>query len=242
VPGLLDGHVHVESGMVTVTEFVRAVIPHGTTGIFIDPHEMANVFGLRGVKLMVNESARQPIHVWVQVPSCVPAAPGLETAGASIGPAEVADAITWPGVIGLGELMNFPAGGAGDRKLLAEMTAAHEAGKTIGGHYASPDLGPLFHGYAAGGAEDDHEGRRLEDAAARLRQGMKPMLRYGSAAHDVSAQVGAITKLGLDSRRFMLCTETRTQTLASEGHMDRVPARWLRPAHDRDPNGHHQHG
>ena len=223
VPGLLDAHMHVESGMVTVTEFVRAVISHGTTGIFIDPHEIANVFGLRGVKLMVNESARQPIHVWVQVPSCVPAAPGLETAGASIGPAEVADAITWPGVIGLGEMMNFPAVGAGDRNMLAEMATAHDAGKTVGGHYASPDLGLAFHGYAAGGAEDDHEGRRVEDAVARLRQGMKPMLRYGSAAHDVAAQVGAITKLGLDSRRFMLCTDnSHAQTLASEGHMDRV--------------------
>jgi adenine deaminase len=223
VPGLLDAHVHVESGMVTVTEFVRAVLPHGTTGIFIDPHEIANVSGLRGVRLMVKESARQPIHVWVQVPSCVPAAPGLETSGASIGPAEVAKAITWPGVIGLGEMMNFPAVVAGDRKMLAEMATTHAAGRTVGGHYASPDLGLPFHGYAAGGAEDDHEGRRVEDAAARLRQGMKPMLRYGSAAHDVAAQIGAITQLGLDSRRFMLCTDdSHAQTLASEGHMDRV--------------------
>jgi adenine deaminase len=98
VPGLLDGHMHVESGMVTVTEFVRAVIPHGTTGMFIDPHEIANVFGLRGVRLMVDEAAGQPIHVWVQVPSCVPSAPGLETPGAAIGPDEVAEAMTWPGL------------------------------------------------------------------------------------------------------------------------------------------------
>ena len=72
VPGLLDGHMHVESGMLTVTEFVRAVVPHGTTGMFIDPHEIANVFGLRGVRMMVDEAALQPIHVWVQMPSCVP--------------------------------------------------------------------------------------------------------------------------------------------------------------------------
>ena len=87
VPGLLDGHMHVESGMLTVTEFVRAVIPHGTTGMFVDPHEIANVLGLRGVRLMVDEAAQQPIHVFVQVPSCVPSAPGLETPGAVIGPA-----------------------------------------------------------------------------------------------------------------------------------------------------------
>ncbi|MBL6981527.1 MAG: adenine deaminase, partial [Anaerolineales bacterium] len=82
VPGLLDAHMHVESGMVTVTEFVRAVARRGTTGIFIDPHEIANVFGLKGVKLMVDEAAEQPIHVWVQMPSCVPSAPGFETPGA----------------------------------------------------------------------------------------------------------------------------------------------------------------
>ena len=88
-PGLLDGHMHVESGMLTVTEFVRAVLPHGTTGMFIDPHEIANVFGLEGVRLMAEEAAIQPIHVWVQVPSCVPSAPGLETPGATIGPEEM---------------------------------------------------------------------------------------------------------------------------------------------------------
>src|SRR3569832_2043832 len=82
VPGLLDGHMHVESGMVTVTEFVRAVAVRGTSGMFIDPHEMANIFGLKGVKLMVVEVLKQPIHVWVQMPSCGPSAPGLETPGA----------------------------------------------------------------------------------------------------------------------------------------------------------------
>jgi adenine deaminase len=106
VPGLLDAHMHVESGMVTVTEFVRAVAVRGTTGMFIDPHEIANIFGLKGVKLMVDEAQKQPIHVWVQMPSCVPSAPGLETPGSSIGPKEVAEAMKWKGIIGLGEMMN----------------------------------------------------------------------------------------------------------------------------------------
>lgn len=223
VPGLLDGHMHVESTMVTITEFVRAVAPRGTTGIFIDPHEMANVFGLKGVRLMVDQAAQQPIHVWVQIPSCVPSAPGLETPGASIGPKEVAEAMSWPGVIGLGEMMNFPAVSAGNLGLLAEISTTHAADKTVGGHYASADLGLPFHGYAAGGAEDDHEGTRLIDAVARARQGMRPMLRYGSAWHDVAAQVGAVTKKGLDPRRFILCTDdSHAQTLAYDGHMDRV--------------------
>ena len=223
VPGLLDGHMHVESGMVTVTEFVRAAAPHGTTGMFIDPHEIANVFGLEGVRLMVEEAAVQPIHVWVQVPSCVPSAPGLETPGASIGPEEVAKAMSWDGIIGLGEMMNFPGVFLSDDKMHAEMAATVAAGKTIGGHYASPDLGLPFHGYVVGGPQDDHEGTRVEDAIARVRQGMKPMLRYGSGWHDVAAQVKAITERGIDPRHFILCTDdSHAETLVEEGHMDRV--------------------
>ena len=223
VPGLLDGHMHVESGMLTVTEFVRAVIPHGTTGMFVDPHEIANVLGLRGVRLMVDEAARQPIHVFVQVPSCVPSAPGLETPGAVIGPSEIEEALTWPGIVGLGEMMNFPGVCAGNDKVHAELAATRQAEKVIGGHYASPDLGLPFHGYAAGGAQDDHEGTRLEDAVARIRQGMRVMLRYGSAWHDVAAQLPAINALGLDPRHFILCTDdSHSETLVNEGHMDRV--------------------
>ncbi len=206
IPGLLDGHMHIESGMLTVTEFVRAVIPYGTTGMFVDPHEIANVFGLDGVRLMVEEAANQPIHVWVQMPSCVPSAPGLETPGKSLGPEEVAEAMTWEGIIGLGEVMNFPGVYLSDEKMHAEMAEARKVGKVLGGHYASPDLGLPFHGYAAGGPEDDHEGTRLEDAVVRVRQGMKPMLRFGSAWHDVAAQIKAVTELGIDPRHFILCT------------------------------------
>lgn len=222
-PGLIDGHMHVESGMVSVTEFVRAVLPHGTTAMFIDPHEIANVFGLEGVKLMADEAAIQPIHVWVQVPSCVPSAPGFETPGAIIGPEEVAEALQWEHVIGLGEVMNFPGVYLGDAKMHLEMGEARAAGKVIGGHYASPDLGLPFHGYAAGGPEDDHEGTRAEDAAARVRQGMKAMLRFGSGWLDVAEGVRAITEMGLDSRRFILCTDdSHSATLVNEGHVNRA--------------------
>ena len=215
--------MHVESGMVTVTEFVRAVAVRGTTGMFIDPHEIANIFGLKGVKLMVDEAQQQPIHVWVQMPSCVPSAPGMETPGAHIGPKEVAEAMKWKGIIGLGEMMNFPGVFMGDKNMLEEMSITHAHNKTIGGHYASPDLGLPFHGYVAGGAEDDHEGTRVEDSVARVRQGMKSMLRYGSSWYDVASQVGAITQLGMDSRRFLLVTDdSHAATLTQEGHMDRV--------------------
>lgn len=223
VPGLVDGHMHIESGMLTPAEFAAAVMPHGTTTMFVDPHEIANVLGLRGVRLMHDEALMQPVNIWVQMPSCAPSAPGLETTGQAIGVEDVAEAMTWPGIIGLGEMMNFPGVIAGDGQMLAEMAATAAAGKVIGGHYASPDLGPPFHAYAAGGPADDHEGTREEDAIARMRQGMRAMLRLGSAWYDVKAQITAVTERGLDPRNMILCTDDcHSGTLVHEGHMNRV--------------------
>lgn len=223
VPGLCDGHMHVESGMVTVTEFCRAVIPHGTTSMFIDPHEIANVLGLEGVRLMHDEALAMPVNVHVQMPSCVPSAPGLETPGATLSVEDVAEAMTWPNIIGLGEVMNFRGVIANDPVMTGEIAETMRAGRTVGGHYASPDLGLPFHGYVAGGPEDDHEGTRAEDAIARVRQGMKAMLRLGSAWYDVAAQVKAVTEAGIDSRNLILCTDdSHSGTLVEEGHMDRV--------------------
>jgi adenine deaminase len=223
VPGLCDAHMHVESGMVTVTEFCRAVIPHGTTSLFIDPHEIANVLGLPGVRLMHDEALAMPVNVHVQMPSCVPSAPGLENAGAQLTVADVEEAMTWENIVGLGEVMNFPGVAANDPVMAGEIAATMRAGRTVGGHYASPDLGLPFHGYVAGGPEDDHEGTRAADAIARVRQGMKAMLRLGSAWYDVAAQVKAVTESGVDPRNFILCTDdSHSGTLVNEGHMDRV--------------------
>ena len=223
VPGLADAHMHVESSMCTITEYVRAVLPHGTTAIFADPHEIANVFGLDGVRMMAAEAAAMPINVFLQVPSCVPSAPGLETPGARITAREVQEAMSWPGVIGLGEMMNFPGLAGNDPQMHAEVAATMRAGKTVGGHYASPDLGRGFHGYLAGGPADDHENMREVDAVERARRGVRPMLRFGSAWHDVAAQITAVTERGLDPRQFILCTDdVHAATLVRDGHMDRV--------------------
>ncbi|RUX63994.1 adenine deaminase, partial [Mesorhizobium sp. M2A.F.Ca.ET.040.01.1.1] len=129
-------HMHVESGMVTVTEFCRAVIPHGTTSMFIDPHEIANVLGLPGVRLMHDEAVAMPINVHVQMPSCVPSAPGLEHAGAELTVADVAEAMTWDNIIGLGEVMNFPGVAANNPVMSGEIAETVQAGKTVGGQYA----------------------------------------------------------------------------------------------------------
>jgi adenine deaminase len=222
VPGLCDGHMHIESGMLTVGQFVRAVLPHGTTSMFVDPHEVANVLGLAGVRLMHDEALVQPINVFVQMPSCCPSAPGLETPGAEITPEDVAQAMAWPNIIGLGEMMNYPGVIQADEKMLAEIAATQAAGKTVGGHYASPDLTD-FPAYAAGGPADDHEGTREADAIMRVRQGMRAMLRLGSAWYDVKAQITAVTERGLDPRNFILCTDDcHSGTLVDEGHMNRV--------------------
>jgi len=223
IPGLCDGHMHIESGMLTPAEFARAVIPHGTTSMFTDPHEIANVLGLAGVKLMHDEALLQPVNIWTQMPSCAPSAPGLETTGYAIGPDDVAQAMTWPGIVGLGEMMNFPGVVAGDARMLAEIAATQAAGKTVGGHYASPDLGPAFHAYVAGGPADDHEGTAEADAIARIRQGMRAMLRLGSAWYDVERQITAVTERGLDPRNVILCTDDcHSGTLVKDGHMNRV--------------------
>ncbi len=223
VPGLCDAHMHVESGMLTVSEFVRAVLPHGTTSMFVDPHEIANVLGLDGVRLMHDEAVDQPINVFVQMPSCAPSAPGLETTGEELGPDDVEAAMGWPNIIGLGEMMNFPGVASGDPKMLGEIAATQNAGKVVGGHYASPDLGSPFHAYVAGGPADDHEGTREEDAVARVRQGMRAMLRLGSAWYDVKSQITAVTEKGLDPSNFILCTDDcHSGTLVNDGHMDRV--------------------
>ncbi|WP_223631855.1 adenine deaminase [Rhodobacter sp. TJ_12] len=223
LPGLCDAHMHIESGMLTPAEFAAAVIPHGTTTMFTDPHEIANVLGLEGVRMMHDEAALQPVNIFTQMPSCAPSAPGLETTGFEITPEDVAEAMTWPGIIGLGEMMNFPGVVNADPKMLAEIAATQNAQKTVGGHYASPDLGAPFRAYAAGGPADDHEGTCEADAIARVRQGMRAMMRLGSAWYDVESQISAVTEKGLDPRNFILCTDDcHSGTLVNEGHMNRV--------------------
>ena len=223
IPGLCDGHMHIESGMLTPAEFARAVIPHGTTTMFTDPHEIANVLGLEGVRMMHDEALMQPVNIFTQMPSCAPSAPGMETTGFEITAEDVAEAMAWEGIIGLGEMMNFPGVINADPQMLAEIAATQRAGKTVGGHYASPDLGPAFAAYVAGGPADDHEGTCEADAIARMRQGMRSMIRLGSAWYDVESQITAITERGLDSRNMILCTDDcHSGTLVNDGHMNRV--------------------
>jgi adenine deaminase len=224
-PGFLDGHCHIESSQITVTQFARAVLPLGTTGGFFDAHEITNVLGLRGLRLMVDEARATPLAAYMQVASCVPStSTTLETPGAVIGPEEVTEALSWgEDVIALGEVMNFPGVVFGDEKMHGEIAAALRAGKIADGHFAWPPDDWRLAAYAASGITGCHEGTTTEDTVWRLRQGMYAKLRRGSAWHDVEATIKAHTELGLDPRRILLVTDDRSpESLVEEGHLNFV--------------------
>jgi len=233
VPGLLDGHMHVESSMVSVTELARAIVPLGTTGIFMDPHEIANVLGLSGVQMMMAEARGLPLKVYTTIPSCVPAAPGFEDTGAAIGPAEVGEAMTWPGVVGLGEMMNFPGVLAGDELVHAEIQKTLAAGRVVTGHYGLPDTGAGLQGYIAAGGSSCHESTTAAEALAKLRLGMYAMLREGSAWRDIKATIKSVTETRVDTRHLLLVTDdTHPETILRLGHLNHVVRRAIQEGFD----------
>jgi adenine deaminase len=224
VPGLVDTHLHVESVMVTVTRFAEAVLPRGTTTVFIDNHEMANVFGLEGMRWFLDEGRGLPLKVFLAVPSCVPALPGFEDGGATLGPAEIREALAWPGVAGLGEMMNMPGVLAGDEAMHAEIAATLEAGKPVTGHWSLAGWRDhRLQAYAAAGVDSCHETTTREDALAKLRAGMWVQFRQGSTFRDVEALAPVLTEDGVDSRHCLLVTDdVHPETIATDGHMDHV--------------------
>lgn len=225
-PGFLDGHIHVESSMMSVSEYAKAVVPHGTTGIYMDPHEICNVLGMDGVKYMIEDGKNTPLKNMVTMPSCVPAVPGFEDTGAYIGPKEVAESMSWPDVVGLGEMMNFPG-------ILNSSDHAHDivgetlkANKTVTGHYSIPDTGNGLQAYIASGVRCCHESTRKEDALEKMRLGMYAMIREGSAWHDLKEVIRCITEEKVDSRFAVLVSDdTHPHTLLHDGHLDHIVRR-----------------
>ena len=199
-PAFMDGHIHVESSMLTVGEFSKAAIPHGTSGIFMDPHEVCNVLGLDGVKFMLEDAKRSPLKTMLTTPSCVPAVPGFEDTGSSIGPEDIAETMKWDECVGLGEMMNFPGILSSDKRTHAIVGETLKAGKTVTGHYSLPETGKGLNAYIAAGVRCCHESTRAEDALQKMRLGMYAMLREGSAWHDLSNVAKAITAHKVDSR------------------------------------------
>lgn len=222
-PGFMDGHMHLESAMVTAGEYARAAVPHGTTAVFADPHEICNVMGLAGVQAVVEDAARTPLKVLVTTPACVPAVPGFEDSGAEIGPEDVRRTMDWDAVVGLGEMMNYPGVIQGDARMHAELAATLRAGKTPTGHFPLRDAPRELNAYTASGVRCCHESTRSQDALAKMRLGMYAMLRQGSAWQDLKETVRAVTGGKVDPRYAVLVSDDlHPGTLARKGHMDHI--------------------
>ncbi len=231
-PGFIDAHVHPEASMLTLTQFARAILPHGTTSVFIDPHEFANVMGVKGVRMLMEESRRISLRTFVAMPSCVPASPGLETSAVSLGPQEIKHAMRWDQVAGLGEMMNYPGVIKGERKVHEEIAATLLAGKIVEGHCV--DLtGKELSACVAAGITSCHESTTTMQAVEKLRLGMHTMLREGSAWLDVAETIKSVTERGLDSRHAVLVTDDRdSNSIVKQGHMDHVVRRAIEEGTD----------
>ncbi|MDL2232669.1 adenine deaminase [Ruminococcaceae bacterium OttesenSCG-928-L11] len=232
-PGFLDGHIHVESSMMTVREYARTVIPHGTTSIFPDPHEIANVLGEHGLEFMIADAEGIPLRVFTQMPSCVPAVPGFEETGAVLGPQETARFMAGDSIYGLGEMMNFPGVLGGDADTHSKIASTLAAGKTVTGHYSMPETGMGLNAYIASGVRCCHESVRAEDALAKMRLGMYAQIREGSAWHDLHEVIRSITERKIDSRfACLISDDTHPHTLIAHGHMDHIVRRAIQEGVD----------
>jgi len=216
-PGLIDGHVHVESSMVTIPEFARAVVPHGTTSVVIDPHEIANVLGVRGVRFMAESAKNVPLNVFIMIPSCVPAT-HLETSGATLTSSDIKRLLKEPWAIGLAEMMNFPGVIFRNPEVLKKIEVAR--GKRIDGH--APLLtGKGLYAYLTAGIRSDHECTAAFEAKEKLKNGMWIMIREGTAARNLKDLLPLVTSA--NSRRFLFVSDDRhPKELLEEGHVDSV--------------------
>lgn len=223
LPGLMDAHIHVESSLLSPEAFARLAVAHGTTGIVADPHELVNVCGIAGAEYVKEAFSRirkegvEPLDVFLQLPSCVPATP-FETSGAVLNGTETAHEIKRPLFHGLGEMMNYPGVLSADEDTLKKIEAAHEAGKVVDGH--APDVrGDALNAYLAAGFATDHECGSPEECAEKVARGMYVQLRNSSSAHNLEVNCAAVTPFNF--RRFLACSDDKNAyDLANKGHMD----------------------
>lgn len=220
MPGFIDGHVHIESSMVSVAEFARAVIPCGTTSAVIDPHEIGNVLGIKGIRYMLDSSVDACLGVYVMLPSCVPSTP-LETSGYTLSATELKELINDPRVLGLGEMMSYPAVIFRDEDTMRKIAMTYETAqgrKAVDGH--APNLeGKNLNAYTAAGIKSDHECTNVREAMMKIRAGMYVMIREGTAAKNLKNLLPAVNEA--NARRFVFCTDDRhLEDIATEGHID----------------------
>lgn len=225
-PAFMDGHIHIESSMLSVGEYAKAVVAHGTSGVFIDPHEICNVLGLDGVNYMMEDAKRTPLKTMLTTPSCVPAVGGFEDTGAKMDPEDVAVTMDYDCCVGLGEMMNFPGILGANPHTHGIVGETLKAGKIPTGHYSLPETGSGLNAYIASGIRCCHESTRAEDALAKMRLGMYAMFREGSAWHDLHEVAKAITEHKVDSRfACLISDDTHPHTLIQHGHLDYIVRR-----------------
>lgn len=224
-PGFIDGHIHIESSMLTPSEFARVAVVHGTTSVIADPHEIANVCGVDGIKYMLEASENLPLDMYFVLPSCVPATP-FDEAGAVLGPDELRGLYSHPRIIGLGEVMSYPLVLAKDSDLLKKISDAKEKGLLINGH------APLLSGhgldkYISAGIYDDHECSSFEEAKERIRKGQRVMVRQGTAAQNLEGLLPLFDEPW--AGRCMLVTDDKhPRDLLENGHIDDIVRRAVR--------------
>jgi adenine deaminase len=226
-PGLIDTHMHIESSMVTPSTYAKTVLPRGVTTIVWDPHELANVSDIAGVRWAVDATRDLPLRVIPLAPSCVPSAPGLEMAGADFGPAELEKILTWPEIGGLAEVMNMQGVIDRDQRMTGIVQAALDSGKLVCGH-ARGLTGASLDAFMAAGVSSDHELVSADDLIAKLRAGLTIELR-GSHDHLLPEFVAAIDKLGHLPQTITLCTDdVFPDDLQAGGGLDDVVRRLIR--------------
>jgi adenine deaminase len=217
LPGLVDGHLHIESTMLAPAEFARAVVPRGVTSVVVDPHEIANVLGADGVRMLIAATRSLPLRVFVNVPSCVPASP-MESSGFTLGADEISELLDEERVVGIAEVMNFPGVLETAPDVLAKLELGHRRRAPIDGH-APGVSGRDLCAYVAAGIESDHETTQADEAEEKLRLGMWLMVREGSTEHNLPDLLSVVQKHR--ARRALLVTDDRTPTdLRDEGHVD----------------------
>ncbi len=219
-PGLIESHMHIESSMLTLTEFAKAIIPHGTTTVVIDPHELVNITGTKGLDLLISEASESPINFLIELPSCVPSLPGFETSGAVLTSEEISKLIKQKEIFALAEMMNYPGVINGFEDVINKINSAKKEGKLIEGH--APLLsGKELQAYIAAGIYSDHEATSVDEALEKLRLGMKLQLREGSFAKDLENILSKLDLKKIDSRNLLIASDDRNPIdLFEKGHLD----------------------
>ena len=223
LPGFINGHTHIESSMLSISQYARAVVACGTTSVVTDLHELANVAGLWALRRLLRDAARLPLDVFLMAPSCVPAT-NLETAGASLEPKDIARALRWPNTLGLGELMNFPGVLASDAHCLDKARVVGD--KLIDGH--APGLtGKALNAYLAAGPRSDHESTRREEGRDKLRRGMYLMIREGTTEKNLEELLPLVTD-DTYPRCLLVVDDRSARDLLQDGDLDAVVRKAVR--------------